>query len=116
MKKLFIALFVSLMLVGCANNGPQTKTITVQNSSNCDVQLNGQIIEGSNSVPPNTEEVVLELGRTYDLYILNEDSTVLQDYVDCNVDIVSIGLQGQNGISVAKYINGNWTSPTIISN
>jgi hypothetical protein len=120
MKKLFIALFVSLMLVGCANNvgdvGPQTKTITVQNSSNCGVQLNGQIIEGSGDSTPHIEEVVLELGKTYDLYILNAESTVLQDYVDCNVDIVGIGPHGQNGISVSKSINGNWASPTIISN
>ena len=117
MKKLFIALFVCLMLVGCANNvgdvGPQTKTITVQNSSIYDVQLNGRIIEGVGDGIPHIEEVVLELGKTYDLYILNADSTVLQDYVDCNVDLVNIG-PDVNGISVNRIINGNWGQETII--
>lgn len=95
--------------------GPQTKTITVQNSSGYDVQLNEQIIEGSGNVIPNIEEVVLELGKTYDLHILNETSDVLYGYVDCNADLVNIGTEG-NGISVSKRINGNWVSPTIISN
>lgn len=92
--------------------GPQTKTITVQNSSTCDVQLNEQIIEGS-----NTEDVVLELGKTYDLYIPNGNPNVLQDFVDCNVDTVSIepiNLLGQNGITV--YINGNPTDTFITIN
>ncbi len=117
MKKLFIVLFVSLMLIGCSNVnnmggdvGPQTKTITVINFSSYSVQLNEQTIAGGF----NTEEVVLELGKTYDLHIPNGNPNILQGYVDCNVDEVRIGSE-ENGISVRKLINGNMSSPEIIS-
>jgi len=104
MKRLFIALFVSLMLVGCANPnmgdvGPQTKTITVTNHLSCEAKLNEQIIEGTDDpLQPNTEDVILELGKTYNLRI---GATILENFIDCNVNFVLIAPNN------FVYINGN---------
>ena len=117
MKKLFIALFVSLMLVGCANPagdvGPQTKTITVVSSLNYPIKLNEQTI-GVGGILGQSREIVLELGKTYDLFILdgdpsiNRSNTVWEHFIECNADINEVFINS-DGSKYTCTINGNTT-------